>query len=66
MYIRRLACVIRGGHRWQKTEDSAGSFTSCARCGKLQHERTGVADPMQSYVPDADISRDAGAGGDGS
>ena len=39
MKVRRVACVIRGGHRWETTTDVVGSTTTCARCGKISHKR---------------------------
>lgn len=34
--MRALACVARGGHRWETVTDPMGSVTSCARCGSLR------------------------------
>ena len=38
--MRRLVCLVRGGHRWRTSWDAAGSITSCARCGTVRHLRT--------------------------
>jgi hypothetical protein len=35
--VRRLACLVRGGHRWETTTDVAGSITTCGRCGTVKH-----------------------------
>jgi len=38
----RLPCLLHGGHDWTTTRDSAGTFTRCARCGRLRHRRLGT------------------------
>jgi hypothetical protein len=38
--MRHLLCSVRGGHRRTTTSDTAGSITSCGRCGALRHGRT--------------------------
>ena len=58
--LRRLACLVRGGHRWETTSDIAGSITTCARCGKLVHVRTESPD-QRGYGGGGD----SGGGGDG-
>jgi hypothetical protein len=61
----RLACLVRGGHRWETTTDSAGSVTACARCGTVAR---GGASPIKSAGErasnDAGRYGDAGRGGD--
>jgi hypothetical protein len=38
--LARLACLVRGGHRWDTVTDAAGQLTMCARCGALRHATT--------------------------
>ena len=49
--LRRMLCVVRGGHRWETTTDTGGSITLCTRCGKLDHTR-GSADASVHAVHD--------------
>jgi len=42
--LARLACVVRGRHRWSTISDDGGAFVLCERCGKLRHRRPVVAD----------------------
>ena len=39
--IQRLLCFLRGGHRWETTEDPYGRVRACSRCGKLRHAPSG-------------------------
>ena len=41
--MHRLACLVRGGHRWRTVTDPAGSTTKCARCDALRHVRVEAA-----------------------
>jgi hypothetical protein len=41
--IRGLLCKVRGGHRWETTEDPFGGTTICSSCGKLRHAGGGTA-----------------------
>ena len=47
--LRRLACVARGGHRWETTTDVAGSISVCGRCGKLGHGGKSVSAGSPMY-----------------
>jgi hypothetical protein len=40
MKLDRVACVLRGGHRWETTTDVVGTVTACPRCGKVSHSRS--------------------------
>jgi hypothetical protein len=40
----RIACLARGGHRWETITDTAGSIVFCERCGLQRHARPAVAD----------------------
>jgi len=42
--LRRLFCLIRGGHCWETITDTAGAITFCARCGKMRHPGAFVGD----------------------
>jgi hypothetical protein len=42
--VRRLSCLVCGGHHWQTFTDAAGSISSCARCGRTRHRRPFVGD----------------------
>jgi hypothetical protein len=44
MPFGRLACLVRGGHRWETITDSGGSITWCARCGLQRHSRAVMPD----------------------
>ena len=46
--IGRLACKLRGGHKWEERSDPAGTVTFCVRCGALQH-----VVPMAARVPES-------------
>jgi len=35
--FRLPRCFARGGHRWERRTDGAGSIVSCARCGRMRH-----------------------------
>ena len=41
--LRRVACVLRGGHPWETTTDVVGSITACTRCGTVSHGRKSVS-----------------------
>ena len=49
MKLDRVACVIRGGHRWETTTDVVGPITACARCGKVSHRAQGVSRPNSPH-----------------
>ena len=42
--LRPFMCLVRGGHRWETVTDTSGSVTTCARCGRMCHDRTYFAD----------------------
>ena len=42
--LTNLACLVRGGHRWKRVTDPAGSVVYCRRCGRLRHPRPSPAD----------------------
>jgi len=39
-FFRHLACVVRGGHRWETISDAEGSVTYCIRCDETRHVGT--------------------------
>lgn len=45
--VTRLSCVMRGGHRWETMSDSAGSITTCGRCGKAARAGTSPLKPTR-------------------
>ena len=49
-WVRRLACRLRGAHRWATTTDVAGSITTCGRCGTLAHYGKTDADSKDVFV----------------
>jgi hypothetical protein len=61
--IQRLRCAVRGGHRWETTEDPYGGITVCSRCGSLRHAR-GASDPSSRGPRDA-VGGGGGEGGVG-
>ena len=53
--IGRLACTLRGGHKWDEHRDPAGTVTFCRRCGVLRHtpgpdDGSGLSGPDMSGV----------------
>jgi hypothetical protein len=44
--LRQLACVVRGGHRWEIASDAEGSVTYCIRCDKTRHVGTDFDPPV--------------------
>ena len=42
--LSRIACLMRGGHQWQRIGDSAGFIVFCSRCGRQRHPRPAPAD----------------------
>ncbi len=55
--MRRLRCLVRGGHRWQTASDDAGQLVSCSRCGTLLRRRTRAADDA-SFLMHTDVAAD--------
>lgn len=47
--FRHLACVARGGHRWQTLTDAEGSVTYCVRCDKTRHVGTDFDPPVDPH-----------------
>ena len=37
--VRRLICLLHGGHHWRTVADVAGPMTTCKRCGAIRHTR---------------------------
>jgi hypothetical protein len=56
--VRELACVLRGGHRWETISDAEGTVTYCGRCDKTRHGGTDVDPPgdPQSHADTAKVA----------